>query len=72
MRVRIQFIRFGSNSAIGGFSPGDRMSCDSRMADHLVNEAKVAKFIDAPAPALEPAAPEPPQEATTKKRRAKA
>jgi len=72
MRVRIQFIRFGSNPAIGGFSPGDRMGCDSRMANHLVNEAKVAKFIDAPAPAPEPEVPSPPQEATPKKRRAKA
>ena len=74
MRVRVRFIRQGSNSAIGGFSPGDRKACDARMADHLVNEARVAEFIeDTPPAPVAAVVVEPPQEATPpKKRRAKA
>ena len=42
---RIKFIATGSNSAIGGFSYGDVAQCDDALADHLVNDARVAEYI---------------------------
>lgn len=46
--VQIKFIRQGSNSAIGGFSSGDIARVSEAMAKHLVEEAMVAKYMDAP------------------------
>ena len=62
MLARIRFTKFGSNSAIGNFAPGDVMRCDAGMARHLVDEAGVAVYTEPaqPAPA---AAPAPQQEA---------
>jgi hypothetical protein len=48
-------VKFGSNSAIGNFAPGDVMRCDAGMARHLVDEAGVAVYTEpaAPAPAAQ-------------------
>lgn len=46
--VRIRFIRQGSNSAIGGFSHGDTLTCGEALAAHLVNEARVAEYVQSP------------------------
>lgn len=48
---RIKFTGFGANSAIGGFGPGDTASVSDEMAEHFVNEAKVARYLEATAPA---------------------
>lgn len=57
---RVKFTKFGANSAIGGFAPGDVARVSDALAEHLVNEAGVAKFADAQPAA---AAAEPPAEA---------
>lgn len=55
MQVQIKFIRHGANSAIGGFSPGDRARVDEAFAQHLVDSG-VAVLAD-PAPAQAKPAP---------------
>jgi hypothetical protein len=57
--VQIKFIKYGANSAFGGFAPGDRMRCDEAMAKHLVEEVGVAEYAAAPAPAEPVQAPAP-------------
>lgn len=45
MLKQIKFTASGANSAVGGFMPGDTARIDAAMADHLVNEAKVAVYV---------------------------
>jgi hypothetical protein len=52
----VKFKTTGSNSAFGAFSAGDLLRCDERLARHLVEEAMVAEYADAPARAAEPVA----------------
>ncbi|WPG35138.1 hypothetical protein [Variovorax sp. EBFNA2] len=54
--MRVKFIKFGSNSAVGGFAPGDVATVSDELAKHLVDEAGVAKYDDGKAVAT--AAPE--------------
>lgn len=51
--VQIKFIKYGANSAFGGFAPGDKMRCSEAMARHLVDETGVAQYVTAPAPIQE-------------------
>lgn len=46
--VQVKFFRYGSNAAIGGFAPGDLLRCSGAMAEHLVEHAKVARYVEAP------------------------
>ena len=53
--VQIRFIRQGANSLIGGFSSGDLARVSEDFARHLVEEARVAEYVqaqqkEAPAP----------------------
>lgn len=45
--VQIRFIRQGSNSLIGGFSSGDLARVSEDFARHLVEEARVAEYVQA-------------------------
>lgn len=45
MQVRIKFKAQGANSVIGGFSSGDIARVDAEFARHLVEEAKVAEYV---------------------------
>ena len=54
--MRIKFKRFGSNTAVGSFQPGDVLTCGDAMARHLVEEAKVAEFME---PKAEPVSAQP-------------
>lgn len=47
--VKIKFKAQGSNSLFGGFSHGDIANVGDALAKHLVEEAKVAEYIIAPA-----------------------
>lgn len=60
--VQIKFKAFGSNSAFGGFAPGDTLRTNEAMAKHLV-ELGLAVYAKAePAPQAEPdAEPKPTQ-----------
>jgi|GEM_PF-5208292 len=53
--MRVKFTKFGSNSQVGGFGPGDFANVSDVLAAHLVNDAGVAVYADevaaAPAPA---------------------
>jgi len=53
MQVQVKFTVFGCCSAIGNFEPGDTARVSVEMAKHLVEEARCAKYVEAPA------APEP-------------
>lgn len=46
--VQIKFIRQGANSLIGGFSSGDRARVSDAFARHLVEDARVAEYVQAP------------------------
>lgn len=48
MTVQIRFTKTGCCSAIGNFSPGDTARIGVDMAKHLVDEAKVAKYVKKP------------------------
>lgn len=43
--VQIRFIRQGANSVLGGFSPGDLARVSEAFAKHLVEEARVAEYV---------------------------
>ena len=45
--VQIRFIRQGANSLIGGFSSGDLARVSESFARHLVEEARVAEYVQA-------------------------
>jgi len=53
--VKIKFTKFGANSAIGGFAPGDTMRCGEAMAQHFV-DTDVAQYAETPV-VVEPPAP---------------
>ena len=46
MQVSIKFKAQGSNSVIGGFSSGDVARVNSDFARHLVEEARVAEYLN--------------------------
>lgn len=48
MATRIRFVAQGSNSLLGGFSPGDTATVGHEFARHLVEEARVAQYLEAP------------------------
>lgn len=54
---QIKFIASGANSAIGGFQSGDIARVSDAFAAHLVNEARVAVYLDAAPAAVDPAKP---------------
>lgn len=55
MATRIRFVAQGSNSLLGGFSPGDTATVGHEFARHLVEEARVAQYLEAPlSAAVEP------------------
>ena len=45
--VQIRFIRQGANSLIGGFSSGDLARVSEDFARHLVEDARVAEYVQA-------------------------
>lgn len=47
---RIKFTAQGANSVLGGFQSGDIARVDDAFADHLVNEARVAVYLDGAPP----------------------
>lgn len=49
MLVQVKFTTFGACTAIGGFAPGDTARVSAEMARHLVEEARCAKYMEAPA-----------------------
>lgn len=49
--VQIKFKAQGSNSLVGGFSHGDIARVGEALAKHLVEEAGVAEYVQAPAQA---------------------
>lgn len=48
--VRIKFTAQGANSMIGGFSTGDVATVGEAIGKHLVEEARVARYIEANEP----------------------
>jgi|SoimicmetaTmtLPB_FD_contig_71_31154_length_765_multi_2_in_0_out_0_2 hypothetical protein len=48
MQVQVKFTVFGCCSAIGNFEPGDTARVSAEMAKHLVEEARCAKYVEAP------------------------
>ncbi len=49
--VQIKFIRQGANSVFGSFSSGDIARVSEAFAAHLVNEARVAEYLQPVTPA---------------------
>ena len=45
MLVQIKFTCHGSDASVGGFSPGNVMRVDEKLAERLVKEAKVAELV---------------------------
>jgi hypothetical protein len=48
--VKVKFITFGSNTAIGSFAPDDTLSCSRDLAKHFVEELGCAVYADKKAP----------------------
>ena len=46
--VQVRFIWQGANSLIGGFASGDLARVSDAFARHLVEEARVAEYVQAP------------------------
>lgn len=44
--AQVKFTTFGSNTAIGGFAPGDTLRCSEEMAKHFVDEIGCAERVD--------------------------
>ena len=60
MSKSIKFIASGSCSALGNFASGDiARNVDDALADHLVNEAMCAEYLQAPKAAAPAPAPAP-------------
>lgn len=58
--VKIRFTAQGANALIGGFSTGDVANVGEALAKHLVEEARVARYMDNDEPrkpAAKPAKP---------------
>ena len=68
----IKFTKFGANTAIGGFGPGDIARVSDALAQHLVDEAGVAKYIEAAAPATPPPTPAEPATVPEARKRGRA
>jgi hypothetical protein len=69
--VQVKFKRFGSNSAFGGFAPGDVLRVSDEMAKHLVDQ-DVAVYVEQKQPAaIEPVTQDAEQEAPRKERKKK-
>lgn len=51
--VKIKFTAQGANAMIGGFTTGDTATVGEAIARHLVEEAKVAKYVEAGTPVKE-------------------
>ena len=47
--VQIKFTTYGSSSQTGNFGPGDLMRCSKDQADHFVNDARCAEYVNKPA-----------------------
>ena len=52
--VQVRFKAQGANSLLGGFSSGDVARVNAEFARHLVEEAKVADYVN-PSAAMQPA-----------------
>lgn len=52
--TRIRFNKYGACTAIGNFEPGTIARVSEAMAKHLVDEIRVAEYVEAPVPAPEP------------------
>ena len=46
--MQVKFTKSGANEIVGGFSPGDVARVSDAMGKHLVEDAKVAVYVDAP------------------------
>lgn len=68
--VKIKFIAQGSNTMLGGFSNGDTANVGEALARHLVDEAKVAQYVQASQP--KSAEEQPAVESPKRSRKAKA
>lgn len=67
--TKVKFIKFGANSAFGGFAPGDVLTCADELARHLVLEAQVAEYAQPKqAPTEEQAPAEVPAPRKTRKK----
>jgi hypothetical protein len=44
--VKVKFITFGSNTAIGSFAPDDMLTCSRELATHFVDELGCAVYAD--------------------------
>lgn len=44
--VKVKFITFGSNTAIGSFAPDDTLTCSRELATHFVDELGCAVYAD--------------------------
>lgn len=64
--IQIKFKVSGANSMLGGFSSGDIARVSEAFARHLVEEARVADYLVAPAAAVNAEKP-----AKTTRRKAK-
>lgn len=53
--VQIKFVAQGANSVLGGFSSGDVARVSAEFARHLVEEARVAQYVEKPEEAPKPA-----------------
>jgi hypothetical protein len=49
MQVQIRFTAGGSSALTGNFAPGDLLRCSAEHARHLVEEARCAAYVVAPA-----------------------
>ena len=47
--IQIRFIVGGANSLIGGFLSGDKAQVSKEFGRHLVEEARVAEYVNPPA-----------------------
>ena len=56
--VQVRFKAQGANSLLGGFSSGDVARVNAEFARHLVEEAKVADYVN-PSAAIQLATEEP-------------
>lgn len=63
--VKIKFTAQGSNTLIGGFGTGDIATVGEAIGKHLVEEARVARYVESGEP-RKPAAPARKPRATAK------
>ena len=51
MLITIKFTTYGSSPLVGGFKPGDLARVPASTAAHMVDEARCAEYLPAPASA---------------------